>query len=106
MRRRELLKRAGVGLLVLRGIGTAPRAVVPVVEAAPALLPAAPLALASGQSLVATGGLCAPLTPYYRIAVDTSGFARPLRNSMPSFSARRGGTQLSVAERAELTLPL
>ncbi len=49
-----------------------------------------PLALASrwSGSIVASGGICAPLTPIY----DLPSFyaASPIATSLPSFSARRG----------------
>lgn len=46
-------------------------------------------------SLVASGGLCAPLTPYYdlqTIATDD----RPVRDSLARFNANRGGIQFAV----------
>lgn len=48
-----------------------------------------------GQSLVASGGLCAPLTPFY----DIPNFAvasRPVRAALPSFRADRGGVNVPV----------
>jgi len=48
-----------------------------------------------GHSLVASGGLCAPLTPIYSIpqfAVNS----RPVRDALPSFNADRGGVNVPV----------
>lgn len=44
------------------------------------------------QSLVAAGGLCAPLDVRYDV-VDMSSAERPLRAALPSFRADRGGLQ-------------
>jgi hypothetical protein len=47
-------------------------------------------AVVGPQALVASGGLCAPLTPIYDLpGVETA--ARPVRDSLPSFQATRGG---------------
>ena len=43
-----------------------------------------------GQPLVASGGLCAPLTPIYTIPQFAS-VAQPVWNALPSFQADRGG---------------
>jgi hypothetical protein len=42
------------------------------------------------NALVASGGLCAPLTPYYDLA-NVSTASRPVRDSLPGFNADRGG---------------
>jgi hypothetical protein len=42
------------------------------------------------NALVASGGLCAPVTPYYQLAM-VSGTDRPVRAALPSFNADRGG---------------
>jgi outer membrane biosynthesis protein TonB len=43
-----------------------------------------------GQALVASGGLCAPVTPYYQLQLlATAG--RPVRASLAAFNADRGG---------------
>jgi hypothetical protein len=42
------------------------------------------------QALVASGGLCAPLTPFYDIP-DFAVTDRPVRDALPSFQAERGG---------------
>lgn len=47
-------------------------------------------AVVSEEAIVASGGLCAPLTPWYNL--QTYGdVCRPLRDSFPSFKADRGG---------------
>jgi hypothetical protein len=42
------------------------------------------------KALVASGGLCAPLTPLYDIP-DLASTDRPVRDALPSFQAERGG---------------
>lgn len=42
------------------------------------------------QALVAAGGLCAPLTPYYGVEVYGND-RRPVRAALPGFQAARGG---------------
>jgi len=44
----------------------------------------------AGGSLVASGGLCAPVTPYYNLQ-QLSVADRPVRAALPSFNADRGG---------------
>jgi hypothetical protein len=44
----------------------------------------------SGGSLVASGGLCAPVTPYYNLQM-ISVAERPVRAALPAFNADRGG---------------
>ena len=39
------------------------------------------------EGLRASGGLCAPLEPYY----DIPSFSRPIREALPTFTASRGG---------------
>lgn len=48
------------------------------------------------ESLVASGGLCAPLTPFYDLPV-LSVANRPVKNSLPSFQAARGGVSVPSA---------
>jgi len=48
-----------------------------------------------GHSLVASGGLCAPLTPIYSIPNFATN-ARPVRDALPSFNADRGGVTVPV----------
>ena len=45
------------------------------------------------RSLVASGGLCAPLTPLYDIP-DLAVTDRPVRDALPSFQAERGGVSV------------
>lgn len=52
------------------------------------------------QSLVASGGLCAPVTPYYNLQFISSP-VRPVMGSLPSFVADRGG--LNYARPAALS---
>lgn len=52
------------------------------------------------SALVASGGLCAPVTPYYQLQM-LSVADRPVRSALPSFNADRGG--INVAAPAALT---
>lgn len=45
------------------------------------------------EALVAAGGLCAPVAPYYDIQVLAEA-ARPVRDALPGFNADRGGVTL------------
>lgn len=44
----------------------------------------------SESAIVASGGLCAPLTPWYNL-LTFGDVCRPLRDSLPNFKADRGG---------------
>jgi len=86
MRRSGFLKGSAGVLLGLR-FGKLPPAV------------AAPEAVAGGTGvsfgicatrLVASGGLCAPLSPIYNLPIRVSLDAHPIKNSLPAFSAKRG----------------
>lgn len=46
------------------------------------------------EALVASGGLCAPVTPYYDLA-NVSIAERPVRDALASFNATRGGLQFA-----------
>ncbi len=48
------------------------------------------------QALVASGGLCAPLTPLYTMP-NFASQARPVRDALPSFNADRGGVNVPAA---------
>lgn len=48
-----------------------------------------------GGSLVASGGLCAPVTPYYNLMM-ISNAVRPVRAALPSFNADRGGIRAAL----------
>lgn len=52
------------------------------------------------DSLAASGGLCAPVTPYYGLQ-NLSQAERPVRGSLPSFNADRGG--INAGRPAALT---
>lgn len=47
-------------------------------------------AVTSVEAITASGGLCAPLTPWYNLQVY-GDVCRPLRDSLPAFKADRGG---------------
>lgn len=47
-------------------------------------------AVTSTQAITASGGLCAPLTPWYNL-MTFGDVVRPLRDALPSFKADRGG---------------
>lgn len=49
-------------------------------------------AVASPTAITASGGLCAPLEPYYGIQVISEAM-RPVRDSLPKFQATRGGVR-------------
>jgi len=42
------------------------------------------------RSMIASGGLCAPVAPYYDL-VMVDGLKRPIRDSLPSVKTGRGG---------------
>lgn len=52
--------------------------------------------VASAEALVASGGLCATLTPYYELTVYGDAH-RPVRDSLPVFKASRGGIRFQPA---------
>jgi hypothetical protein len=55
------------------------------------------------HALVASGGLCAPLTPFYDIP-DFAVTDRPVRDALPSFMAERGGISVpSVSTIGDIT---
>jgi hypothetical protein len=55
------------------------------------------------NALVASGGLCAPLTPFYDIP-DFAVTDRPVRDALPSFQAERGGISVpSVSTIGDIT---
>ena len=55
------------------------------------------------RALVASGGLCAPLTPLYDIP-DLAVNDRPVRDALPSFQAERGGVSVpSVSTIGDIT---
>jgi hypothetical protein len=48
------------------------------------------------RALTASGGLCAPLEPIYSMP-NFASMARPVRDSLPSFQAERGGVNVPTA---------
>lgn len=48
-----------------------------------------------GTALVASGGLCAPVTPYYQLMMISQA-DRPVRASLPAFGADRGGIRFAT----------
>jgi len=47
-------------------------------------------AVVGEEALVASGGLCAPVTPYYDLMMESEA-GRPVRDALPRFNADRGG---------------
>ena len=61
------------------------------------------LGIEGSKALVASGGLCAPLTPLYDIP-DLAVNDRPVRDALPSFQAERGGISVpSVSTIGDIT---
>lgn len=52
--------------------------------------------VASPEAITASGGICAPLTPYYQLTVYGDAH-RPVRDSLPVFQATRGGIRFMPA---------
>ena len=82
--RARFLGKGLLGLFTLKGIGTAvPAAVAETAVAAP--IATAP-AIASAMTMLASGGLCTPLSPLYEV----SGFSgHPIHTALPAFTAER-----------------
>lgn len=51
--------------------------------------------LAPEKTLTASGGLCAPVTPYYQLMMISQAM-RPVRGALPSFNADRGGIRFAA----------
>lgn len=51
--------------------------------------------LAGQDALIASGGLCAPVTPYYDLELIATS-RRPVRDSLPVFNATRGGIRFGT----------
>lgn len=49
----------------------------------------------TGEVLLASGGLCAPVTPYYDLELIATA-RRPVRDSLPVFNATRGGIRFGT----------
>jgi len=90
MDRRQFLGRSA---LVVGGVLVAPRIPLEIIEApvAAAAIEAAPAASYAG--LIATGGICAPLTPFYALPALQ---VRPFRDVLPAFTASRGGLDIGA----------
>lgn len=52
-------------------------------------------AVMGDEALVASGGICAPVTPYYGL-LELSVPSRPVRDALPRFNADRGGIRYAV----------
>lgn len=52
-------------------------------------------AVTSDEALTASGGLCAPVEPYYGLA-NVSSAERPVRAALASFQANRGGVNVAA----------
>jgi len=52
-------------------------------------------AVVGEEALVASGGLCAPVTPYYEL-MNVAVPDRPVRDGLPAFQAVRGGLQFAA----------
>jgi hypothetical protein len=52
-------------------------------------------AVTSPRAIAASGGICAPVTPYYGL-LELSVPARPVRDALPRFNADRGGIRYAV----------
>lgn len=50
----------------------------------------------SEQAIVASGGICAPITPYYQLTVWGDAH-RPVRDALPVYKAERGGIRFMPA---------
>lgn len=99
MNRRRLLQTAAALLLAPSAAKLAPPAI-----AAPALEPVADGVLTATSDfqmfgemgLVASGGLCAPVSPYYALTDLSTG--RPIRDALPRLAAQRGGVRYETPE--------
>jgi hypothetical protein len=47
------------------------------------------------EAIVASGGICAPVTPYYGL-MELSVPSRPVRDALPRFNADRGGIRYAI----------
>lgn len=52
-------------------------------------------AVTSPKAIAASGGICAPVTPYYGL-LELSVPARPVRDALPRFNADRGGIRYAI----------
>lgn len=112
MNRGSFLRRSAAGIAALfapsllqgpAGAAVSPQELAP---GADELTAARPL----GSALVASGGLCAPVTPYYQVVAVEPWTelwkCNPVRGSLPAFRADRGGIRFShPAEPTPLMFP-
>jgi len=61
-----------------------------------AVIPDAVPGMKGNKALTASGGLCAPLEPFYSMP-NFAVTARPVRDALPSFQAERGGVSVPEA---------
>lgn len=88
MRRGTFLKRMG---LAVGGLAVAGKLPAEMLADGAVAAPAAPEALAAAPVLLgSSGGLCAPVTPYYTLQ-NVAVAVRPVRDSLPAFPASRSG---------------
>lgn len=91
MNRGSFLKRAGVVVGAL-AFGKMPASTEKPIVEAETWTNAEPIVFPTATSLVASGGLCAPVTPHYSLAwKDGDWIERPLRDSLPTMKVGRGG---------------
>ena len=88
MNRRTLLKRFSLALLASRVPIAFESPAVAAESVSPAVLPSLTGSVGAGRTLIASGGLCAPLAPFYDIP-DFAVTERPVRDALPSFMAEQ-----------------
>lgn len=94
MNRRRLLERAAALVLAPSLVDLAPPLVAPPVGVATVTLRADTVAFRSALSLAASGGLCAPVEPYYPLML-LGVEPNPIRASLPRLAAERGAIRFS-----------
>lgn len=103
MNRRRLLQNAAALLLAPSVAKLAPPAIAAPIVAQPAREAIAPMIVrlradtsAFDAAMVATGGICAPVSPYYGL-VELSA-DRPIRDALPRLAAPSGGVRYETPE--------
>lgn len=97
MNRGSFLKRAGVVVGAL-AFGKMPVSTEKSVVAAETWTNAEPIVFPTSTGLTASGGLCAPIIPYYELVlVDEKEWKSPIRDSLVSFRADRGNIEYKPA---------
>lgn len=90
MNRRRLLQSAAALLLAPSIAKLAPPAIAaPPIELAGGVLTATNDFQIFGEVIAASGGICAPISPYYNLVDLSSG--NPIRDALPRLAAPRGG---------------